>query len=241
MSQGGESHSGIEECGQHDTGRVPALRALSAGRCSARDPYLQGGRDRQVHPLHDSSRQTSRASRHVSQPNGGHAHGLPVVMSTVRSARRWIQADRPAMGIDGRGLVIVSCLCAVVFACFFAIGRVVSPGSPPREAPLPGISVAAGGPAIPVRLSSAPPLEIGVAPSAQGSTRAGKVTVPVESVAAKAPESTSTTPAAQAPQTEASRSSSPAAPQPATPATPTRSPEHSKSAPGTGKSFDSSG
>ncbi len=73
-------------------------------------------------------------------------------MSTVRIARRWIQADRRAMGIDGRGLVIVMCLCGVIFACFFAIGRAVSPGSPPREAPLPGISVAAGGAAIPVRL-----------------------------------------------------------------------------------------
>ena len=104
-------------------------------------------------------------------------------MSTVRITRRWIQADRLPLGIDGRGLVIVTCLCVAVFVCFFAIGRATSPGSPPREAPLPGISVAAGGTAIPLHLSSAPPIEIAAAASVRGSTQAGKVTVPVESVA----------------------------------------------------------
>jgi hypothetical protein len=162
-------------------------------------------------------------------------------MSTVRIARRLIRADRLPLGIDGRGVVIVTCLCAAVFACFFAIGRAVSPGSPPREAPLPGISVAAGGAAIPVRLSSASPLEIGVAARTSRPAQRRNVQVSVENTAVSAPESTSKTPLAQAPQTEASRSSSPVAPQPASPATPTSSREHAKSAPGTSKSFDSSG
>jgi hypothetical protein len=144
------------------------------------------------------------------------------------------------MGIDGRGLVIVTCLCGVIFTCFFAIGRAVSPGSPPREAALPGISVAAGGPAIPVRLSSVSPLEIGVAATSRP-VRRRNVQVSAANPAASAPESTSTTSAAQARQSEASRSSSPVAPQPASPATPTSPQEHSKSAPGAGKSFDSSG
>jgi hypothetical protein len=145
------------------------------------------------------------------------------------------------MGIDGRELVIVACLCAAVFACFFAIGRAASPGSPPREEPSPGLSVAAGGTAIPIRLSSAPPLEIGATASASRSARAGKAPVPVESVAATAPGFTSEARPAQAPQTGASRSASPVAPQPHAPAAPTSSQEHSKSAPAPGKSFDSSG
>lgn len=161
-------------------------------------------------------------------------------MSTVRIARRLIRADRLPLDVDGRGLVIVTCLCVAVFACFFAIGRAVSPGSPPREAPLPGISVAAGGAAIPVRLSSASPLEIGVAARTNRPARRRNVQVSAANAAVSAPESTSEAPPVQAPQTEASRSSSPATPQPSRPA-PASSQEHSKSAPGASKSFDSSG
>jgi hypothetical protein len=180
----------------------------------------------------------------VPQPGGYHADHVPVVVNTVRVARRWIRADRFAMGVDGRGLVIVMCLCVAVFVCFFAIGRAASPGSPPREAPPPSLSVVAGA-AIPISLSSAPVLEIGVATRTSRSAHRRKVPVPAENVAAPAPEATSNTPPAQAPQTEAVRAGSTATPPPTAPPAPTSSQEHSSTGAGSpagpSKSFDSSG
>jgi hypothetical protein len=157
-------------------------------------------------------------------------------MSTVRTTRRWIPTDRFSLGLDGRELVIVTCLCVAVFACFFVIGRVASPGSGPREEASLSLQVAVGGTAIPVRLSSAPPIEIG-APAGTKRLARGKAPGPLENVAASAPEFTSEAPPVQATRTEAL----PATPQPPVPAVPTSPREHSKSAPGAGKSFDSSG
>jgi hypothetical protein len=177
-------------------------------------------------------------------------------MSTVDIAKRSGSTRIGApWGIEGRGLAIVTCLCAAVFACFFAIGRAVSPGGSPREAPLQSLSVVAGGAAIPIRLSSAPSLDIGVAARVSRSAQAGNVPVSGKNIAATAPGFTGITPPKQAPQTEPSPSISPAAPQPAAPAAPTSSQEHSstgagspagnrkssRSAPSTSKSFDSSG
>jgi hypothetical protein len=171
----------------------------------------------------------------MSQCSGEQANRVPVVMSTVRSARRWTWIEGRSLGMDGRGMLIVTCLGLAVFVCFFAIGRASSPGRAPREERSPSLLVSSGGTAIPVRLSSAPPIEIGTAASARRSAQAVKVTVPVESVAAKAPEPTSEAPPVQAPQTRVLPAQPPAPPAPAS------SHEHSKGAAGAGKSFDSSG
>lgn len=179
---------------------------------------------------------------------------MPLVMSTVRTARRWIRTDRLPLGIDGRELVIVTCLCVAVFACFFAIGRVASPGSGPREEASPTLPVAVGGTAIPVRLSSAPPLDVGVAARTSRPARRGNVRIGVENIAATAQGPTNKTPPLQVPRTEASPSTSPPTQTSAPPAptssherasrgaeSPPANREPSRSAPSTGKSFDSSG
>jgi hypothetical protein len=129
----------------------------------------------------------------VSQSSGNRANRVPVVMSTVRIARHWIHTGRGSVGIDRRGLIITTFLCAALFACFFALGRAASPGSGPRDAPPPSLPVAYAGTAIPIRLSSAPAIEMQAVPNARVRTQ--------------------TTPSRQAPGTEASPALSPAAPQ----------------------------
>lgn len=158
-------------------------------------------------------------------------------MSTVRITKRWFRTERPPLGIDGRAVVIVTCLGVAVFACFFAIGRATSPGSPPPEGLSSSLPVASGGTAIPVRLSSAPPIEIGAVTGTKRQAQSRNVQVSAANPAASAPGPTSEAPPVQAPRTEAL----PVTPQPHAPAAPTSSREHAKSAPAPGKSFDSSG
>jgi hypothetical protein len=78
-------------------------------------------------------------------------------MSTVGLERRRIRTGRAAAFISPRGpLVVVS--VAVVFACFFAIGRATDSGSaaPTESSSLPAASLRV---AIPVHLSAVPAIE----------------------------------------------------------------------------------
>lgn len=87
------------------------------------------------------------------------ADRVPVLVNTFRIPTRRVYVGRAPAGVDARGVAIVAGLCAAIFACSFVIGRAASPGAPTREDALPSVPVAAGA-AMPVRLSSAPSLEI---------------------------------------------------------------------------------
>ncbi|MGA2319709.1 MAG: hypothetical protein ABSG95_03060 [Solirubrobacteraceae bacterium] len=81
-------------------------------------------------------------------------------MSTL--ARRWTRTLVGPVGIDRRGLVIVSSLCAALFVLFFLIGRERTTGSAAKEQ-VPSALTAASVAAVPAQLSSAPPIAIVVA------------------------------------------------------------------------------
>ncbi len=152
--------------------------------------------------------------------------------------------------MDRRGLVVVTFLCAALFACSFAIGRAASSGSgAPAEAP-PSIQVAFAGTVIPLRLSSAPPIQMQAAASSTHPVHAARseaVSVPSVRVRAR-PLTAGTTPPAQAPVREAAPAPAPA-PQPPASAPPAGAPAsapasgagQSKPHTSTGTSFDSSG
>ena len=97
---------------------------------------------------------------------------VPVPMNTVRIERRWIREGVPRPRIEMRGpLIAVAALCAVFvcFASFYAVGRAMQAGRALRVEAAPSLSVASVSAAIPVRLSSAQPLD--VAPEAPPATR----------------------------------------------------------------------
>jgi hypothetical protein len=93
-------------------------------------------------------------------------------MNTVRVERRWIREGVPRPRIEMRvPLVALAALCAVCvcFASFYAVGRAMQAGRTARVEAAPSLSVASVSAAIPVRLSSAQPLD--VAPEAAPATR----------------------------------------------------------------------
>jgi len=93
-------------------------------------------------------------------------------MSTVRAARRWIYVRRHRAEIDRRSLIGLSCTAVVVFAGFFALGRVTPTAAPSEQGS--AVLIESGGVAIPASLGGAPP--IGLEQAAPRS-----VAVPVES------------------------------------------------------------
>jgi len=190
----------------------------------------------------------------MSQPGGDPADRVPLVMSTVRIARQWIHTGRGPVGIDRRGLVIATLLCAALFACSFAIGRAASPGNGPREEAPSSLPVAFTGTAIPVSLSSAPAIELQTGEGTRH-RHAGSQTVASRTARVSAQAVAEGTPRGQGlGGTEVVRSTSPASPQPpvaervpapATPVAPAgaQGSGGSRSQPdsGGGTSFDSSG
>jgi len=92
------------------------------------------------------------------------------------------------VSVERSQLILVGCACAALFACFFAIGRAVSPGGVPREAGLPGFTAKSASPAVPLRLSSAPAIEPGASPRALASApAAGRALSSPNVLAAQAP------------------------------------------------------
>jgi hypothetical protein len=112
-------------------------------------------------------------------------------MNTVRIERRWIREGVPRPRVELRGpMMAVASLCAV-FACFYGVGRAMHAGKAARVEAAPSLSVASVSAAIPVRLSSAPPLdaapEAGAASTGQGSRPNSTPTAPTQSEVFHAP------------------------------------------------------
>jgi len=151
-------------------------------------------------------------------------------MNTLRAPRP-LDVGRGPAGMLARTIVVTACLCAAAFAASFAIGRAQRPGVAPREQLAPSPSAAATGPAIPISLSSAPPiaLEVVRAP-ARASTR---VSTPAAVVAGAAAATVVAAQPASVPLAPI-HATTPAAKAPATPHAP---PRHASG----GTSFDSSG
>ncbi len=87
-------------------------------------------------------------------------------MSTVRAARRWIHLRSLRSDIDRRGVIVLACTSAALFAGFFALGRAATPGAAPSEQSSTSIVAESAGVAIPASLGSAPPIGLeSVAPT----------------------------------------------------------------------------
>jgi hypothetical protein len=71
-----------------------------------------------------------------------------------------------------RPLALVA-VCAVIFACAFALGRGGGTAAPPREGAQWTVPVIAAGSAIPASLGSAPPIEVQAPPTRVRGTGAG--------------------------------------------------------------------
>ncbi len=141
-------------------------------------------------------------------------------MNTVVS--RPVEAPEPRAAVLLRAFVITTVLCAAVFACAFAIGRLARPASEAREQLSSTLSVASTGAAVPVRLSSVPSIateRLAVKASPAGSpSRALAAQTPAPTAPAPQPSLVSTAPsapAAAAPAPAPSQAVTPAASVPA--------------------------
>jgi hypothetical protein len=98
----------------------------------------------------------------VPRSNDVQTDAVPVLVKTVSFEEGWEQASGWRTRVDPRLLLVVA-LLAGVFACFFAIGR-GSGGSSTSGAEAPARpAVLASRATVPLRLSSAPPLDTGSA------------------------------------------------------------------------------
>src|SRR5271165_4829841 len=148
----------------------------------------------------------------MPQPGQFRADGVSVVMKTVHVERRLVEAEHVRPRIDARVPIFVVCAC-VVFAAFFAIGRVTIVGSASRVETQSGVPLGSVSTAIPLGLSSAAPLDVGVGAGA-GAARESSPASPAAPAASAAPAKTVTsqTPVVPAP---ASQPTPPVAPAPA--------------------------
>ncbi len=169
-------------------------------------------------------------------------------MSTFRIARHGVDMDTGAVGVDRRGVVVVIFLCVALFAGCFALGRAASPrGRSGAQSPQ-GLPVAFAGAAVPLRLSSAPAIQLRtVAPkrSAASSPESRSAVVANARAVAPTPTPTPVAPRVQSPVREVASPPAPVRPAQPAPAG-TRTSEGSKSSQphtssGSGTSFDSSG
>jgi hypothetical protein len=183
------------------------------------------------------------------------------VMNTVGIERRWSRpsGSPPRIGLR-RPVALAVALVSVgaVFACFFAIGHATDSRSARAEGPAASLPVASVGAAIPVGLTSAPPIEIYVAPPPPrpsphpSSPPSAPPTspAPVQPVAHQAPSApvASPQPAPSAPAPRAPERSAPVS----QPSAPVSAPRSSGGSPGSGSgksqpsahgggSFESSG
>ena len=155
-----------------------------------------------------------------------HASGrfdrVPVLMGTVRAGRRWIHASGRTVSVERSQLILVGCACAALFACFFAIGRAVSPGGVPREAGLPGFTAKSASTAVPLRLSSAPAIEPGASARALASApAAGRALSSPNVLAAQAPVAAAPSTRQGGTEVASTPASTPASTQPQAAANPT--------------------
>jgi hypothetical protein len=84
---------------------------------------------------------------------------VPVV-NTFRIPTASMDVDTRSAGRYVRSGVISMLLCALVFACCFAIGRAERPAAAPAERLPPSLPSVSAGTAIPVALSGAPPIRV---------------------------------------------------------------------------------
>jgi hypothetical protein len=85
-------------------------------------------------------------------------------MSTVRTPRRWIDArTRAAAEIDRGALILLAAACAGLFMVSFALGRVLSPAAQAGQGALARVAAAQAGEPLPVSLTAAPAIRLGVA------------------------------------------------------------------------------
>ncbi len=235
------------EQGRNAHTRVPAVRAFPAGRCDSGDQNLEAGGDRQVHALYDSPRQAPCACRHVSRSDGPRADCVPVGMNFVRIEKPVIHVDRERVRVDARGPIAIAASLCVVFACFFAIGRVTREGSASQAEASSNTSDISPGASIPVRLSSAAPLDNGVPASRPVPVRQASQPVSTQASSATVPAFTPQLSPARVPPSPAPPSqpppsipSAPAPPQ-ASPAVESPAPKGGSSGSGSGRSTPSSG
>jgi outer membrane biosynthesis protein TonB len=176
-------------------------------------------------------------------------------MNTVRVERRLIGSHRTRM--DVRGLLVVASMIAV-FACAFAAGRATTAGPVSHVEDTSSVpAAAAAGAVIPVRLSTAPPLQLAPPPPKAKPKPPVRHSVPAVSIRpvappeaahaeAAQPEPAPATPAPAQPAAPVAREPAPT-PAPAPTPTPTPTPAAkqpsapSTGAPAGGGSFESSG
>jgi len=175
-------------------------------------------------------------------------------MNTIHVARPLdVNEDRAAL--YARTIGLTALLCAAVFACCFLIGRAERPAGAPREQLSASPTASASGPAIPIRLASAPPIHVEAPPvvaspapsaSAPAASKPAPAAQPALVSAPTAPAPAATTPATSAPTTPAAHVT-PVSPRQQTPtvapsSTPARGTSGgAKGEAGGSTSFDSSG
>jgi hypothetical protein len=177
-------------------------------------------------------------------------------MNMVRVERRLIRAGRERARMDLRGLIVVALMCALFVSCF-AVGRATSGegsgGGASRGEAASSVVIAPAGAAIPIRLSSAPPMQLGPPATVRHSNQAASIRAvapPAQAVSTEAlrPQASGT----EAPQAlpSPSQPAAPIAPAPAPAQVPSSSGSggssgfgggHSKPSSGGGGSFESSG
>jgi hypothetical protein len=167
-------------------------------------------------------------------------------MSTFRIARHGVDMDTGAVGVDRRGVVVVIFLCVALFVGCFALGRAASPrGRSGAQSPQ-GLPVAFAGAEVPLRLSSAPAIQLRTAAPTRSAARSPESrSAVVANTRAVAPTPTPVAPRVQSPVREVASAPAPVRPAQPAPAS-TRTSESSKSSQphtssGSGTSFDSSG
>jgi hypothetical protein len=160
-------------------------------------------------------------------------------MSSVRVARRWIDAGaRRSEEFERGSWIALAVCCAILFVLAFVLGRVLSPTSQAGQGGLPRIAVTPANTQLPVSLSTVPAIRraVRIAPP------------PPVRRATRHPPVLAARPAVIAPVTPAPAVVTPPRPASASPA-PVSAPEPSRRTPaprksssgGGGVSFDSSG
>jgi hypothetical protein len=168
-------------------------------------------------------------------------------MSTFRMEPRWDRVGRGRTPADLRALVFVVSML-VLFGASFAIGRATSSAHAPHGEAQAGVTVLPGGAAVPIRLSSTPPLPVAavVPPRVRAPQRSRPPSAPA-AAPAQTPSAPSEAPATEAPPatpapTQPAPEAAPSAPAPvrSAPAPSSGGGSHSKPSSG-GGSFESSG
>jgi 2-oxoglutarate dehydrogenase E2 component (dihydrolipoamide succinyltransferase) len=161
-------------------------------------------------------------------------------MSTFRMEPRWVRVGKERRA-DLRALIVVATML-VLFGASFAIGRVTSAGRAGHAEAQSSVGVAPAAAAVPIRLSSTPPLPLDalIRPPAPAPQKAQPASAPAPAApaqpAAVAAEPAATEAPVPAPTQPAAPEAAPSAPAPA----PSSGGGHSKPSSG-GGSFESSG